>query len=341
MGKPLSVEKPVNRAVEALRTRGMRVTPQRRGILGAFDGTWTEHLTADEVFERARAGLPDVSRATVYNALGEFTRRGILGTVGRDEPVRFEMNASAHSHFRCLRCDRLYDLEPAPEPEAAASLREEGFVIDRARLSFEGTCAPCGAFERSMHRAVGTHRGEASRARIRTALAGAGAAVGSADTPLGTLAVAATPEGVCRIAFPDQGDAAILLGLGASRPGASARSTLGQSLEQIGQYFGGDRRRLDVAVDWRLIAPAQQAVLRKTAEIPYAQTQRYPSVGLGTDHAPGARSVGRALGANPLPLVLPCHRVVRRQGDEVDYTGGIERKRALIAFEREQVSAAA
>jgi ferric uptake regulator family protein/6-O-methylguanine DNA methyltransferase-like protein len=82
-----------------LRARGLRVTPQRRAILGAFTGAATEHLSADEVHARASASVPELSRGTVYATLAELTELGLLAAFGTAEPVRYELHVAAHQHF--------------------------------------------------------------------------------------------------------------------------------------------------------------------------------------------------------------------------------------------------
>ena len=126
-----------------MRDAGLRVTPQRRAILGAFEGGGRGgHLTADEVYERAQAHLPELARATVYNALGELVRVGLLRAVDGLGAVRYEPSIDdAHHHFRCLECGRLYDVRlSTTEP---IELAESGFVVERTRVLFEGTCPSC------------------------------------------------------------------------------------------------------------------------------------------------------------------------------------------------------
>src|ERR1700712_5190416 len=112
-----------------LRARGLRVTPQRRAILGAFTGAVTEHLSADEVHARASASVPEISRGTVYAALAELTELGLLAAFGSPEPVRYETNATDHQHFRCRICLRLYDV--ALPPPRTSALAADGHVVER------------------------------------------------------------------------------------------------------------------------------------------------------------------------------------------------------------------
>lgn len=125
-----------------LRSHGLRVTPQRRAIWGAFGSAEGAHLSADDVFRQARQELPELSRATVYNALGELVGAGLLGLVEGPGPQLYDANAEPHHHFRCRRCRRLYDVEPS----GVESLRLPGggFRVERAQVLLEGTCPSCG-----------------------------------------------------------------------------------------------------------------------------------------------------------------------------------------------------
>jgi Fur family transcriptional regulator, stress-responsive regulator len=133
-----------------LREQGLRVTPQRRAIWGVFATAEGAHLSADEVFQRARRELPELSRATVYNALGELVSAGLLGLVEGPGPQLYDANIEPHHHFRCLRCRRLYDVEPA----GVESLRlaKRGFRVERAQVLLEGTCPSCSRPAASDHR---------------------------------------------------------------------------------------------------------------------------------------------------------------------------------------------
>src|SRR3954468_20400344 len=104
-----------------LRERGLRVTPQRRAILEAFESRPEEHLSADEVHARAAAAVPEISRGTVYATLAELTELGLLSALGSPEPVRYGTNTAPHQHFRCRLCLRLFDVElPPPDVRGLA-----------------------------------------------------------------------------------------------------------------------------------------------------------------------------------------------------------------------------
>ena len=128
-----------------LRERNLRATPQRRAILAALEADGG-HLTADEVYERARGELPELARATVYNTLEEFLRVGLVQPLGRPGAVRYETNVEPHEHFRCVTCERVYDVYPPRDDWHG--LAGEGFVVERSHTVFEGTCPDCVALER-------------------------------------------------------------------------------------------------------------------------------------------------------------------------------------------------
>jgi Fur family ferric uptake transcriptional regulator len=125
-----------------MRAAGLRVTPQRRAILGAFADGATGHLTAEEVYELAGAELPELARATVYNTLGELVRVGLLRSVEGFGAVRYDPNLDeSHHHFRCLSCGRLYDVHPRGADRVELTDRE--FTVERTQVLLEGTCAEC------------------------------------------------------------------------------------------------------------------------------------------------------------------------------------------------------
>jgi Fe2+ or Zn2+ uptake regulation protein len=130
---------------QLLRAHGLRATAQRRAIYGLFAGRENGHLSAEEVFQRARAELPELSRATVYNALGELAEAGLLGVVEGPGPRQFDANVTLHHHFRCRRCSALHDIDPE---HIDMTLREPGFEVERAHVLLEGLCPKCAAGDR-------------------------------------------------------------------------------------------------------------------------------------------------------------------------------------------------
>lgn len=129
--------------MEKLRAAGLRVTPQRRAVWSAFGEGAGDHLTADEVLGRARAALPELSRATVYNTLAALVEAGLLRAVESRGAVVYDPNPDpSHQHFRCRRCDRLYDVRV----EGVEGLRVsggQGFLVDRKTVVFVGLCPSC------------------------------------------------------------------------------------------------------------------------------------------------------------------------------------------------------
>ena len=155
------------------------------------------------------------------------------------------------------------------------------------------------------------------------------------DTPLGRLLLAATGVGLVRIAFAGQGHDRVLDDL-AQRVGprilADARPLDGVARE-LDEYFGGRRRAFDLPLDHRLIGGFRADVLAQLPRIGYGATASYADVARAAGHPRAVRAVGTACGANPLPIVVPCHRVVRSDGTPGGYAGGAEAKRLLLALE--------
>jgi methylated-DNA-[protein]-cysteine S-methyltransferase len=158
------------------------------------------------------------------------------------------------------------------------------------------------------------------------------------DSPLGTLLLAASPRGLLRVSYlEDEDDSAALAELAARISPRILRAPrrLDGPRRELDEYFAGARRAFEVPLDWRLAGPGfARRVLRATAGIPYGAVASYKQVA-GRAGSPRAfRAAGTALGANPLPIVVPCHRVLHAGGGLGGYTGGLERKRALLAVER-------
>lgn len=135
---------------QLLRAHGLRATAQRRAIYSVFADAGADaanvHLSAEEVFDQARVQLPELSRATVYNALGELVEVGLLGLVEGPGPRRFDANVAAHHHFRCRDCLSLHDV---PLDNVEVTLRERGFQVQSAHVLLEGLCPECAAADAS------------------------------------------------------------------------------------------------------------------------------------------------------------------------------------------------
>ena len=180
--------------------------------------------------------------------------------------------------------------------------------------------------------------------RFRDAAAAEGlvdAAYDVVDSPIGPLLVGATSRGLCRISF----DAAAepnselerLAGLFGPRV-LRVSGRLDAVRRQLDDYFEGRRRAFELEVDLTGVPAFQQEVLRKLALVPYAETSTYGGLAVRVGRPKAARAVGGALNRNPVPIVLPCHRIVGASGSLVGYAGGLERKRALLDLEGAGVS---
>lgn len=159
------------------------------------------------------------------------------------------------------------------------------------------------------------------------------------DSPVGPLLLAATPAGLVRIAYLDGNQEETILAEVAARVSPrmlSAPRRLDQPRRELEEYFHGRRRRFELELDWRLLTDFGQRVLRATAAIPYGSVSTYRQVATAAGSPRGFRAAGNALSANPLPIVLPCHRVLNSGGGVGGYTGGLQRKRLLLGLEASQ-----
>ncbi|HVM03910.1 MAG TPA: methylated-DNA--[protein]-cysteine S-methyltransferase [Acidimicrobiales bacterium] len=175
-------------------------------------------------------------------------------------------------------------------------------------------------------------------ARLVDSAAGAGlldVAYRTVATPIGTLLVAATPEGLVRVAFDVEGHDAVLEAIASrvSRRVLHAPARLDDAARQLDEYFAGRRRRFDLAVDLRLASPFRRVVLEHLRTIGYGRTESYATVAAASGSPAAVRAVGTACATNPVPVVVPCHRVVRSDGTLGGYLGGLDVKRALLALE--------
>jgi methylated-DNA-[protein]-cysteine S-methyltransferase len=156
------------------------------------------------------------------------------------------------------------------------------------------------------------------------------------DSPVGTLLVATTPRGLVRIAYLDHDDEESVLRQLAikisPRVLASARR-LDAPRRELDQYFERARREFDLPLDWALSHGFGRRVLQATARIPYGEVSSYKRVAAAAGSPRGSRAAGNALGSNPIPIVVPCHRVLHTGGGLGGYTGGVDRKRHLLAVE--------
>lgn len=157
----------------------------------------------------------------------------------------------------------------------------------------------------------------------------------SVDSPFGPLLAARTTGGLVRLAFPEESVDAVLDRLAAriSPRIVESAKALDETRRELEQYFAGARRDFEIALDWSLIGPFAQKVLRVTAAIPFGGVSTYANVAAEAGSPRGSRAAGNALGSNPIPIVIPCHRVLRSGGSLGGYGGGLDRKRHLLALE--------
>ena len=155
-------------------------------------------------------------------------------------------------------------------------------------------------------------------------------------TPVGDLVAAATPRGLVLLGYEDGrlDERLELLARRVSPRVLEAPARLDAPRRQLDEYFEGRRRDFELPIDWVLVRGFGREVLRATARIPYGQVATYRDVATEAGSPRAVRAAGNALGANPMPIVVPCHRVVRTGGGLGGYTGGLERKERLLALER-------
>lgn len=156
-----------------------------------------------------------------------------------------------------------------------------------------------------------------------------------ADTPVGSLLLAATEQGLIRVAYPGQGHEAALeqLAQAVSPRILAAPARLDAVARQLEEYFAGERRVFELPLDLRLSAGFRRLVLSHLPRIPYGHTESYAQVATAAGSPRAVRAAGTACATNPLPIVVPCHRVVRSDGSVGRYAGGAQAKRTLLALE--------
>ena len=156
------------------------------------------------------------------------------------------------------------------------------------------------------------------------------------DSPVGPLILANTETGLVTIAF-EKGDLDDLLSRLSIRLSARVLelpARLDPVHHQLDEYFGGRRRKFALPLDWRLVGPGfSRAVLEATVKIRYGSWATYREVAAKAGNARASRAAGNALAANPIPIVIPCHRVLRSNGSVGGYGGGVERKELLLSLE--------
>jgi methylated-DNA-[protein]-cysteine S-methyltransferase len=157
----------------------------------------------------------------------------------------------------------------------------------------------------------------------------------SADSPFGRLLLAKTERGLVRVGLPNQDADELLVDLAerVSPRVLEAPAALDDVRRELDLYFGGKLDRFDLPLDWRLSGGFRQRVLRAIDRIPYGQTRSYTEMARKAGNERAVRAAGTACGSNPIPLVVPCHRVLRTGGALGGYGGGLAMKRALLELE--------
>jgi methylated-DNA-[protein]-cysteine S-methyltransferase len=157
----------------------------------------------------------------------------------------------------------------------------------------------------------------------------------TADSPFGQLLLAQTPRGLVRIGLPNQDAEEMLIDLAArvSPRVLEAPAQLDETRRELDLYFDGRLDRFDLPLDWRLANGFRLRVLRAINRIPYGQTRSYTEMATRAGNERAVRAAGTACGTNPIPLVVPCHRVLRTSGALGGYGGGLPMKRALLEME--------
>lgn len=153
------------------------------------------------------------------------------------------------------------------------------------------------------------------------------------DTPVGTLLLAATEHGLVRVAYDEPEVVLAVLAKKVSPRILHAPARLDAAARQLDEYFTGRRRRFELPLDLRLASGFRREVLAHLPEIAYGSTESYTQVALAAGSPRAVRAVGTACATNPLPVVVPCHRVIRSDGSYGAYVGGEAAKRTLLTLE--------
>lgn len=156
------------------------------------------------------------------------------------------------------------------------------------------------------------------------------------ESPFGPLVVGATAAGIVRIGLSAESEEEVIEGL-AKRVSArilkAGRPEITSAREQLDQYFEGERKRFKLKLDWQLTQGFRHEVLAATNRIPYGETSSYRAVATRAGSPKAVRAAGSALANNPLPILVPCHRVLRSDGQVGSYLGGSSMKESLLRME--------
>ncbi|HVM54771.1 MAG TPA: methylated-DNA--[protein]-cysteine S-methyltransferase [Acidimicrobiales bacterium] len=158
-------------------------------------------------------------------------------------------------------------------------------------------------------------------------------AVATLASPVGDLLLAATPAGLVRVSFFAPDEALAELAARVSPRILEAPARLDGVRRQLEEYFEGRRRRFDLAIDWSLVGEWGRKILDACSAIPYGEVRTYRDMAVAAGSPKASRAAGTALGNNPVPVVVPCHRVLRLGGGLGGYTGGLQVKEHLLRLE--------
>jgi len=176
-----------------------------------------------------------------------------------------------------------------------------------------------------------------TRSRVAARAARRPAHVGTVDSPLGPLRVAVSDIGVAEISYTvSESEEAFrkrLLARGFDLLPAETAGDIAPVTKQLKEYFGGQRNRFDLPIDFGGITPFARSVLAATVDVPFGQLATYGDIAARIGSPGASRAVGNALGRNPIPVIVPCHRIVRSDSSIGGYTGGIHLKERLLAIE--------
>ena len=184
---------------------------------------------------------------------------------------------------------------------------------------------------------------EAAQRRLHARLAAAAEEAGildvayrTIDTPVGPLLLAATEKGLVRVAYAREDHDLVLeqLATGVSPRVLRTPARLEAAAREMEEYFAGRRSLFDIPLDFQLSHGFRRTVLSHLPEIGYGRTASYAAVAAAAGNPKAVRAVGTACATNPLPVVVPCHRVVHSDGTVGRYVGGTDAKKALLALER-------
>jgi methylated-DNA-[protein]-cysteine S-methyltransferase len=162
-------------------------------------------------------------------------------------------------------------------------------------------------------------------------------AYATADSPFGTLLLAKTPQGLVRLGLPNEDPDELLADLaGRISPRVlEAPAGLDEERRELDDYFAGRRHVFELPIDWQLSHGFLLRARHGIAAIPYGETRTYTDLARGAGNERAVRAAGSACSRNPIPLVVPCHRVLRSDGSLGGYAGGLEMKEELLKMERD------